>query len=461
MEIKKFTASALALILLSACGVVESAGNSSESRTSESTSTLSSTVSTKKVIDIVVQTVPKTDTTDTHTTTVNYITLPAADSAVRTEIVTVPENQLVTDSEPAITHTQPVAVPVHNISSDVTNHLAEMTLHEKVCQMFITVPEAINGYDTTTYVDCAFHGGYAQYPVGGLILFAKNIENSAQTSALTADMQYDAMYAGTGAFIATDEEGGAITRVQSQLGTEAVYNMNYYGELNDWNTAFSVGETIGSYLAEYGFNLDFAPVADVNISPYNELGSRIFSTDPQIVADMSGAVTDGLQSQGVCSTLKHFPGLGAGNNNTHYGSVWIDRTYEQLVGTEFVAFKGGINAGSDFVMVGHQITSASGDNLPGDLSHVVVTDWLRGELGFTGIAVTDSHSMGAISNVYTSSEAAVLAIEAGIDMILMPNSLTEAVSGVEQAVQSGRISEERINESLLRILEKKNELGLI
>lgn len=461
MKIKKFTAPALALILLSACGVVESAGNSSESRNTESTSAVSSTVSTEKAIDIVMQTVPQTDTAETYTTTVGYITLPAEDSAVQTEIVTVPENQSVTDSESAVTQTQPVAVPVQNISSDVTDHLAEMTLHEKVCQMFITVPEAINGYDTTTYVDCAFHGGYAQYPVGGIILFAKNIENSAQTSALTADIQYDAMYAGTGAFIATDEEGGSITRVQSQLGTEAVYNMNYYGELNDWNTAFSVGETIGSYLAEYGFNLDFAPVADVNISPYNELGSRIFSTDPRIVADMSGAVTDGLQSQGICSTLKHFPGLGAGNNNTHYGSVWIDRTYEQLIGTEFVAFKGGINAGSDFVMIGHQITSASGDNLPSDLSHVVVTDWLRSELGFTGIAVTDSHSMGAISNVYTSSEAAILAIEAGIDMILMPNSLTEAVAGVEQSVQSGRISEERINESVLRILEKKKQLGLI
>lgn len=461
MKIKKFTAPALALILLSACGVVESAENSSEGRNTSSTSAVSSTISTEKAIDIVMQTVPETSTAWTYTTTVGYITLPAEDSAVQTEIVTVPRNQPMTDLESAITQTQPVAVPVQNISSDVTNHLAEMTLHEKVCQMFITVPEAINGYDTTTYVDCAFHGGYAQYPVGGIILFAKNIENSAQTSALTADIQYDAMYEGTGAFIATDEEGGSITRVQSQLGTEAVYNMNYYGELNDWNTAFSVGETIGSYLAEYGFNLDFAPVADVNISPYNELGSRIFSTDPQIVADMSGAVTDGLQSQGICSTLKHFPGLGAGNSNTHYGSVWIDRTYEQLVGTEFVAFKGGINAGSDFVMVGHQITSASGDNLPGDLSHVVVTDWLRGELGFNGIAVTDSHSMGAISNVYTSSEAAILAIEAGIDMILMPNSLTEAVAGVEQAVQSGRIPEERINESVLRILEKKNELGLI
>lgn len=459
MKMKKFISTLLAVMLLSGCGVVENTSVPEQSATTEipeiSTEipTETPTLPTETVTDTAEQTTVEYATEVYNTTTVEFI---GYDYAQETEPVKVN----VPDA-PFVQQTQPATVPANHVMTNAEKHLAQMTLHEKICQMFIVIPEAINGYDTTTYVDCAFHGGYAEYPVGGFILFAKNIENSAQTSALTADMQYDAMYAGTGAFIATDEEGGTITRVQEKLGTTAVYNMNYYGELNDWDSAFAVGETIGSYLAEYGFNLDFAPVADVNISPYNELGSRIFSTDPQIVADMSGAVVDGLQSQGICSTLKHFPGLGAGNNNTHYGSVWIERTYEELQTTEFPAFRGGIEAGTDFIMVGHQITSASGDNLPGDLSHVVVTDWLRNELGFNGIAVTDSHAMGAISNVYTSGEAAVLAIEAGIDMVLMPYSLTEAVAGVEQAVENGRLSEERINESVLRILEKKDEMGLI
>lgn len=340
-------------------------------------------------------------------------------------------------------------------------HLSGMTLHQKVCQMFIATPESVSGYNVVTYVDCQYHGGYSDYPVGGLILFAQNIETSDQTSALVADMQYDAVYAGTGAFISVDEEGGNITRIQSKLGTEAVNVMSYYGNLNDWDTAFSVGQTIGNYLSDYGFNLDFAPVADVDVNPYNELGSRIFSSDPEIVADMSAAVVDGLQSKGIFSTLKHFPGLGAGNGNTHYNTVIIDRTYEQLQSMEFQAFKGGIDAGSDFVMVGHQITTASGDNLPGNLSHVVVTDWLKNELGFKGIVITDSHAMGAISNVYTSGEAAVMAVEAGIDMILMPYNLADAVSGIEQAIASGRLTEARIDESVLKILEKKSEIGLI
>lgn len=455
---KKFISlSILTAIILSGCGVVDSVEIISDGN-------FASEVSTTTVSDSAKDDIQQTESTTSYsTTTASSHTEQTTETSI---FVVTAENHTETQAiyteppaETAIqTKTSPVAV---EISSKVQNHLAEMSLHEKVCQMFIVVPEAVSGYDVFTYVDCNFHNGYYNYPVGGFIFFAQNIISSEQTSAMITDIQNDALYMGTGAFMAVDEEGGTVTRVQSKLGEQAVYNMSYYGSLNDWNTAYSVGETIGSYLSGYGFNLDFAPVADVNISPYNELGSRIFSTDPQIVADMSGAVIDGLQSQGICSTLKHFPGLGAGNSNTHYNSVWIDRTYEQLQQTEFPAFKGGIDAGSDFVMVGHQITSAAGDNLPSDLSGIVVTDWLKNELGFNGLVITDSHGMGAIANVYTSGEAAVLAIEAGVDMVLMPVSLADAVAGVEQAVQSGRISEERINESVIKILNKKDELGLI
>lgn len=446
----------LTTIILSGCGIVDSVEIISDGNFASEVSTTTSDSTKNDVQQTESATRYSTTTASSHTeqTTEKSIFVVTAETSTKTQAVyTIPP------IETAIqTTTAPVAV---QMSSKVQNHLAEMSLHEKICQMFIVIPEAVSGYDVFTYVDCNFHNGYYNYPVGGFIFFAQNIVLSEQTSIMITDMQNDALYMGTGAFMAVDEEGGTVTRIQSQLGEQAVYNMNYYGGLNDWNTSYSVGEIIGSYLSGYGFNLDFAPVADVNISPYNELGSRIFSTDPQIVADMSGAVVDGLQSQGICSTLKHFPGLGAGNSNTHYNSVWIDRTYEQLQQTEFPAFKGGIDAGSDFVMVGHQITSASNDNLPGDLSEVVVTDWLKNELGFNGLVVTDSHSMGAITNVYTSGEASVLAIEAGVDMVLMPFSLADAVAGVEQAVQSGRISEERINESIIKILNKKDKLGLI
>ena len=339
--------------------------------------------------------------------------------------------------------------------------LDDMTLHEKVCQMFIVAPETLTGYGSFNYADQWTYDCYDRYPIGGYIFFANNIATSDQTRNMLSDLQNHAKSKGAGVFLATDEEGGYITRVCYKLGTTAVYNMSYYGGLNDYDTSFGVGSTIGTYLADYGFNLDFAPVADVNISPYNELGNRIFSSDPNVVADMSGAVVDGLQSAGVCSTLKHFPGLGAGNGNTHNGSVVIDRSYEQMKESEFVAFKGGIDAGAEFVMVGHQIVTGAGDDMPADLSKVIVTDWLKGDLGYEGIIITDAQAMGAIVNSYGSSEAAVRSVEAGIDIILMPPYLDSAVRGIEQAVESGRISEERIDESVLKILKQKEKLGLL
>lgn len=345
--------------------------------------------------------------------------------------------------------------------SDAAVKLESLTLREKICQLFIVTPEDVSGYDVLNYADEQYYDGYDQYPVGGFIFFAKNFLAPEQTYNMIGDMQEHALNNGIGTFMSTDEEGGTVTRVQMCLGTEGTYAMSYYGNIGDYDSAFSAGQIIGTYLSDYGINLDFAPVADVNISPYNELGNRIFSSDPIVVSQMSAAVVDGLHSAGVCSTLKHFPGLGAGNGNTHYGSVYIDRSIYDLRETEFPAFRGGIASGTDFVMVGHQITAASEDELPGDLSKTVVTDWLRNELGFNGIAVTDSQAMGAIANVYASGEAAVMALEAGIDMILMPYDLSAAIDGVEQAVNSGRLTEERIDQSVLKILEKKDKLGLL
>lgn len=375
--------------------------------------------------------------------------LTAADPPVTSETTSEPE------TEPP---TEPTTEPP---LSPAEKKLTEMPLRDKVCQMFIVKPEALTGSGVFTCADENIFTPYDSYRVGGFIFFAENFCDSEQSRSMIADLQSCALSYGVGAFMATDEEGGSVTRIQSRLGTEYVNSMAYYGQLGDYDAAFSAGAAIGSYLSDYGINLDLAPVADVNISPYNELGNRIFSSDPAVVAEMSAAVTEGLHSRGVCTALKHFPGLGAGSGNTHYGSVWIDRSHEQLSEAEFTAFSGGIAAGTEFVMVGHQITSAAGDDMPSDLSRIVVTDWLRGELGFDGLAITDSHSMGAVANVYGSSDAAILAVEAGIDVILMPADLSAAVNGISQAVESGRIAEERINESVLKILELKDSIGLL
>ncbi|MBR3900506.1 MAG: glycoside hydrolase family 3 protein [Ruminococcus sp.] len=382
------------------------------------------------------------------------------------ELTPVPITSVVTKATTEKVTEPPTEPPTEaiKITPIVERKLKKMDIHEKVCQMFIAVPEKTTYYyDTLTYVDDWYKKCYEEYPIGGYIYFDANIVWEQQLCDLLSDSQEMAAEYnnGIGLFQAVDEEGGSVTRVQKMLWKTPVENMSYYGKLNDYSATYNAGITIGSYLNACGFNVNFAPVADVNISETNELGSRIFSSDPLVVSDMCTAIIKGLKSQEVASTLKHFPGLGAGTGNTHYETVEIDRSLEELEITEFPAFKGGIDAGADFVMVGHQIVKAAGDKLPADLSSVVVTDWLREKLGFEGIVITDSQAMGAITNNYTSGEAAIKSIEAGVDIILMPNDLRAAVDDVEAAVKSGKLSEERIDESVIRILEKKNEMGLL
>lgn len=382
------------------------------------------------------------------------------------ELTPVPITSVITKATTEKVTEPPTEPPTEaiKITPIVERKLKKMDIHEKVCQMFMAVPEKTTYYyDTLTYVDDWYKKCYEEYPIGGYIYFDANIVWEQQLCDLLSDSQEMAAEYnnGIGLFQAVDEEGGSVTRVQKMLWKTPVENMSYYGKLNDYSTTYNAGITIGTYLNACGFNVNFAPVADVNISETNELGSRIFSSDPLVVSDMCTAIIKGLKSQKVASTLKHFPGLGAGTGNTHYETVEIDRSLEELEITEFPAFKGGIDAGADFVMVGHQIVKAAGDKLPADLSSVVVTDWLREKLGFEGIVITDSQAMGAITNNYTSGEAAIKSIEAGVDIILMPNDLRAAVDDVEAAVKSGKLSEERIDESVIRILEKKNEMGLL
>lgn len=339
----------------------------------------------------------------------------------------------------------------------VQARLKQMSLREKVYQMFFVTPEQLGGnYPVTTPLDLS------DRPVGGVILMGANLETQEQTRNMLTKTQENAMQNGVGVFLAVDEEGGKVARCAYKLGTTEFDGMAVYGARNDYNEAFNIGQTIGRDIKSLGFNVDFAPVADVDISPTNELGDRIFSDDPNVCANMVSGVVRGLNSSGVAATLKHFPGLGAEDGNTHTeSSIVINRTYEQLRNTEFVPFKSGIQAGSDFVMVGHQKVSCFGDDLPADLSYTAVTTMLRGELGFNGIAITDAQVMNTISNVYYSSTAAKMSVKAGIDMILSPEDLDMAANAVIEAVKTGEISEERINESVTRILTVKQKMGLL
>lgn len=263
-------------------------------------------------------------------------------------------------------------------------------------------------------------------------------------------------------FLASDEEGGLVARIEdSGIGVPYVGPMGEVGASGDPAAAFEAGSTIGGYLHELGINLDFAPDADVLIDPYNQtIGNRSFGTDPFLCGQMVGRFIDGLHDQGVASCIKHFPGLGDTETDTHTGGAWSSRAIEDYRGAEFVSFQGGIEAGTDMVMVSHlSNTALTGSDLPASLNKVVMTDILRDELKFEGVIVTDSLQMGAVTERFDSAEAAVTALEAGADILLMPIDFQAARQGILDAVESGRISEKRIDQSLRRILMTRYRTG--
>lgn len=345
----------------------------------------------------------------------------------------------------------------------VEERLSAMSLREKVGQLFVVRLEALNtgfGVDSTELTLSAWIG-LRQYPVGGIVLFRQNVEKPDQLQALTADLQ---AASGTGLLVAVDEEGGNVARLANASGfTLPKYqSAQAVGSTGDPANARAMGQTIGSYLKEYGINLDFAPVADVNTNPANTvIGKRAFSPDPAVAAQMVAAAVQGFHDAGVLCTLKHFPGHGDTAEDSHYGTAISTKTWAEMQAVEIQPFAAGIAAGADVVMTAHITTpNATQDGLPASLSYTMLTERLRGELGFTGVICTDSLSMQAIRDHDSSAEAAVMALNAGADILLMPASLPEAFDGVLQAVQNGTISEERLNESVRRILTLKQKAGL-
>ncbi len=260
-------------------------------------------------------------------------------------------------------------------------------------------------------------------------------------------------------FLSVDEEGGTVARIagNAAFGIENVGNMSEIGASGDSQEAYQAGVTIGTYLKDLGFNMDFAPVADVWTNPENTvLQYRSFGSDPKVVSEMVSEAVKGFHSQGICTTVKHFPGHGGTSGDSHEGSVFLNSTKEELEACEFLPFQAAIEEGTEFVMVGHiSLPNILNDNTPASLSEEVVTEMLREDLGFDGIVITDAMNMGAIADNYTSAEAAVQAVQAGVDMILMPQDFEDAYQGILSAVNSGTISEDRIDESVRRILEVK------
>ncbi len=343
------------------------------------------------------------------------------------------------------------------VVSEAQQILSKMTLKEKVCQLFVVPPDDVSGEYNTVDINDAFLRFYNEYPVGGYILFEDNLKSPSQTKELLSSLnELSFNRFSLPVFLSIDEEGGKVTRIAGNDGFEVQEFKNmFYTESEE--QAYVIGDTIGAYLYELGFNIDLAPVADVFSNSENEvIGVRSFSSDADTVCRYALKYAKGLNNNKIFATYKHFPGHGATKDDTHIDYAFTDKTYEELMQCELLPFKSAADNGIDLVMTSHiSLPTVLGDNTPVTFSYEAITGILKQDLGFKGLIITDSLKMGAVSKHYTSSEIAFMSIKAGNDLLLMPQSIKEAVDGVLEAVDNGEITEDRINESVLKIIEYK------
>mgnify|MGYP001326927558 CR=1 FL=1 len=356
----------------------------------------------------------------------------------------------------------------------VESTLAGLSLEERVGQMFMGYvfgvsgddrdPAAVAGNRRVYGTDTAAQA-VARHGLGGVIYFdlggagpdslPDNIVSPEQTKALSADLQNASRVP---LLIAADQEQGIVLRVRD--GVTLLPGQMAQGATGRPADARDAARVTGADLLALGINVNFAPDADVNSDPANPvIGERAFGDDPQTVARFTAAAVEGYREVGVASAAKHFPGHGATTVDSHLDLPLISSTREQIEAVDLPPFRAAIEAGVPMVMVGHLSIPALDPDLPASLSPAVVDSLLRRELGFDGVIVTDALNMAAITRHHTPAEAAVLAVRAGVDLLLMPPYLTEAKDAVVAAVRSGELDPARIDASVRRILRVKWQLA--
>lgn len=339
----------------------------------------------------------------------------------------------------------------------VNKIIDQMSLSQKIGQMFVV------GFSGTT-MPKNLSDAIETYNFGNVIYMAYNVTNPSTLAALSNDIQNKMVKENlVPGFITIDQEGGRVIRLTNG-GTHFVSNMAV-AATNDINNAYLEGKAIGNELINYGINCDFAPVLDVNNNPENPIiGIRSYSDNPVLVSLCGNNMIKGLKETNVMACSKHFPGHGNTSVDSHYGLPTITSAYDELYQTELAPFISAVANGIDSIMTTHIIFSAIDEIYPATLSEKVLTDLLRKELGFNGIIYTDGMEMGAVtSNFGGYDKTAVLAVKAGVDILTYTsiNTPKTAHKALTDAVKSGEISEERINESVRRILLKKLKYGLL
>lgn len=334
---------------------------------------------------------------------------------------------------------------------EIKELMNSLTLEEKIGQMLMV------SYRSSVADDNLINILETVKP-GGFILFSENFESYEQASKFIKDINATSDIP---MFLSIDQEGGRVQRLKalSDASVTIIPPMLDLGNTNDTNLAYSVGRVMGEELRVFGINMNFAPVLDIYSNFNNKvIGNRSFGINSKVVSDMGISFAKGLENTGVIAGYKHFPGHGDTLEDSHYDLPVITKTKEELMQFELVPFIKAIEEGANVIMVGHlAVPNITSDDTPASLSKKVITDFLKDELGFEGLVITDALNMGALTNTYSKKEIYIKAINAGVDILLMASPSKDAVKIIKEAVINGEIKEEQINNSVEKILRLKNE----
>ncbi|WP_342505516.1 beta-N-acetylhexosaminidase [Sporosarcina sp. FSL K6-2383] len=348
---------------------------------------------------------------------------------------------------------EPVIIgPPEIIVSPIDEMIDQMTLAEKVGQLLVI------GVEGTSFSD-EMDNLIRNYHVGGVIVMGKNVSTAAEMLQLINNIKQTNEPNKIPLFMSVDEEGGRVSRLPA--GISKLPEAAKMGKQNDKTISYRAGNYVAEVLHEFGYNMNFAPVLDINNNPKNPvIGDRSLGADPELVGRLGVATMHGMMDNGIISVVKHFPGHGDTVVDSHKALPKVEVTLERLRNVELVPFQQAIDKGADAVMVAHILFPALDPDYPSSMSEAIITDLLRDDMQFDGIVITDDLTMGAIANDYTVPEAAVQSFISGSDLLLIVNGYDNQINTVNAlvaAIEAGEITEERLNESVKRILTLKEK----
>lgn len=335
---------------------------------------------------------------------------------------------------------------------DIQLKLNSMNLDEKIGQLLIV---GFDGYELNEDIEKLIK----ENCVGGIILFGNNIENSRQLMNLTNALKTNNLNNKIPLFISVDEEGGRVSRMPGEF--KKLPSNKIIGEINNSNLSYNIGKIISKQLTSLGFNMNFAPVLDINSNPQNSvIGDRSFGDTPDIVTKLGIKTMAGLKDGNIIPVVKHFPGHGDTSVDSHVGLPLVNHNMKRLNEFELVPFKEAIKNDADVIMISHILLPKIDSIYPATMSKTIITDVLRNDLNFNGVVITDDMTMGAITKNYDIPNAAVKSINAGTDIILVCHDYDNemaVITALKEAVKNKVITEDRLNESVYRILKLKEK----